>query len=131
MKKSRLTYATYATLLALCLTGCVTVQPNVEPVHAFRGIPLIPQDWYRTAYEEMEACMGMKGNYDALEFLVVRDGRMGEYEGIWSQKNRIFIAEGFEFHGPLLKHEFGHHIAQELHPGPDALLAKCGVLTIP
>lgn len=110
------------------LFACVTIAPE-QPVRAFRAIPLIPEAWYRLAYEEMEACLGKRGDFDAIEFYVVRDGRMKDYGGLWSWRDRIYIAEGQEMNGPLMKHEFGHHIVQAAHgPGFDAKLAACGAL---
>ncbi len=76
---------------------------------------------YRTWYSQIEACSGLKGNYDALTLQGAKSIAVGSdsYSGYWTPPHTITIRVETDwlYDETLVKHEFMHDLLQSgTHP---------------
>lgn len=95
------------------LSGCATVQPPSDARRIFDAKPLVPEEWYKRLYREVQECLGKQGPpFEWIEWYVVPAGNMGDDGGLWSYPNRLYIDERFVIHFGILKHELVHYADQ-------------------
>lgn len=122
-------------LIALALAACQN--PAAPPFPAFRWVTAPPS--YRTWYTEMEACSGLRGDYELLQFGVadaVIIGSDSTYKGGWLAPHTVVMRAGFELNEHYVKHEFMHDLLQRKatgdsrvdHPLEFFLTGPCGPL---
>lgn len=132
-----------AITLATLLLGCVTVRPAPVVVHqapprvyAYGGQPMVVESWYRDLHEHIEGCVGQKRSFDAITFLLVPPGALGERDGVptvgLQSGDHIFIDARFPMTAWLIGHELAHYISgksdvttEEERRAFQAILEKC------
>lgn len=112
-------------VLSLLLVACSS--PTGPSHHAPAGaIRHTPSAWYRTWWEETEACSGLTGRFDAVKWYVVPgvtsfshpagDGR--QLTGLAAGQH-IYLAEGYMQHPLVVRHEMLHVLLRRGgHPEP-------------
>lgn len=87
---------------------------------------------YRIWYAELEACSGLKGNYDALVLRTAQKIEVaGEtYSGYWERPHRITILVGMTYKKALVDHEFMHDLLQSPDHPAQFFNGNCGDLTV-
>lgn len=104
-------------------------------VYSFGAERLNPEVWFRQLHRDMERCLGARRDYGRIEWLVAREGVMGEagevaeggtVAGKWSRPNRIYLDARYVMHPGVIKHELGHYIKQQGDPlHDDPLFQMC------
>jgi hypothetical protein len=119
-----------ASVLISYLAGCrVMWTPEHQwPVRVFRAEPLEPEGWYRTVYDDVVKCVGKSRPYGDVEWYVVGAGRMGDWIGLFSPPNRIYLDERHVMDGYTLGHELLHYVTELGDEESDfqGLLNVCG-----
>jgi hypothetical protein len=85
--------------------------------------PMIAPDIYRTWWDKTEACSGLTGDFDRVEWLVVPGHGFacssGQCAGHWETDHRIFIASDWEQNELVVRHEMLHDLlGRPGHPSP-------------
>lgn len=111
MRRSRLVLAS----LLLATTAC-----RLEPAGASAWEPP-PQ--YREWFASTEACSGLRGDFDRIEWYVVPGHSFscpgGECAGHWTSNHVIYIAEDWVAHEMVVRHEMLHDLlGRSGHPEP-------------
>lgn len=92
---------------------------------------------YRVWWEELEACSGLSGDFDAVRFYVLPDRSSftvdgKTYWGYWSpQGNTITLAERWAMTEKLVKHEEMHALLQDTSHPAAYFNGACGDLSYP
>lgn len=109
-------------LFVLLLAACGSFDPT--------GIPEAPPAIYRQWYAETEACSGLTGDFDRIQWQHEYDIRNGDitYGGYWVHPHTIIIRDDFALVAWKVKHEMMHELLQ--HSGHPALYFEqvCGNL---
>ena len=111
-------------LLAIWLgvASCATLEPGPLPDGA---VPMTPAPTYAEWFTRTEACAGLSGDFEEIEWYVVPDvstfeTEMGDKVGLWEQTggvNRITIAGAYTEHEMVVRHEMLHELlGREGHP---------------
>jgi hypothetical protein len=100
-----------ATLLAACGFDPAGSQPWEPP-----GI-------YREWWAATEACSGLSGDFDRVEWMVVPgesfDCASGQCVGHWDPDHRIWLADEWKQHEMVVRHEMLHDLMRRSgHPDP-------------
>jgi hypothetical protein len=100
-----------ATLLAACGFDPAGSQPW-EPPAAY-------QQWWA----ETEACSGLSGNFDRIEWMIVPGESFpcpsGDCVGHWDPGHKIFLASDWTGHEMVVRHEMLHELMRRSgHPNP-------------
>lgn len=115
-------------LLAVLLGGC---DVPMEPLPA-GAVAIVPAAPYAMWWKRTEECAGRRGDFADVRWYVVPgvseflvDG--SPYHGYWwPQGNRIVLAEGSMFSGPLVRHEMLHAITREGGHSREDFVTRCG-----
>lgn len=87
------------------------------------AVPLATADRYREWWARTEACSGRTGDFDAIQWYVVR-GRdfacpTGRCVGRWEPNHRIYLAEAWVQSELVVRHEMLHALLGRAgHPAP-------------
>lgn len=118
-------------VLWLFLSACNILGPTTTDFVNQR--PMDPPAYYAGYYAEVEVCLGMAGDYGAIEWFVAdeinHDGV--EMAGIIHFPNRVTIREGQVHSTVTSKYEMIHHVLQkgdEIHD--TGVFARCAVPVI-
>ena len=100
-----------ATLLAACGFDPAGSQP-LEP-------PAVYQEWWA----KTEACSGLSGDFDRVEWMVVPGESFpcssGDCVGHWDPSHKIFLASDWSMHEMVVRHEMLHDLVRRSgHPSP-------------
>ncbi len=100
-----------ATLLAACGFDPAGSQ-SWEP-------PAIYREWWAAT----EACSGLSGNFDRVEWMIVPgesfECASGQCVGHWDPDHKIFIADEWKEHEMVVRHEMLHDLMRRSgHPNP-------------
>jgi hypothetical protein len=101
--------------LVLLLGGCGFDVAGEAPMDA----PAMYREWWA----KTEACSGLSGDFDQIEWLVVPGSGFpcssGQCAGHWESKHRIFIAGDWTKNEMVVRHEMLHDlIGRPGHPNP-------------
>ena len=105
-----------ASFLSLTLVlGC-----SFEPEGA---IPLAAPPVYREWWARTEACSGLTADFDAIEWSIVPGSKFpcpnGTCVGRWEPGHRIYVAETWQHHEMVVRHEMLHDLLRRSgHPNP-------------
>ncbi|HEX5388028.1 MAG TPA: hypothetical protein VFW66_15105 [Gemmatimonadales bacterium] len=107
--------AAVGALAAATVAGCSSFEPTGD--HR-----IAPPAEYRAWFAETQACSGLKGNFDRIEWYEVDGGSFdcpgGKCVGRWNANHRIFIASDYLESEMVVRHEMLHELIG--HPGhPD------------
>jgi hypothetical protein len=90
--------------------------------------PAGSQSWdppaiYREWWDDTEACSGLSGNFDRIEWMVVPGESFacssGECVGHWDPGHTIYLASTWTMHEMVVRHEMLHELLQRSgHPSP-------------
>ena len=85
--------------------------------------PLDPPAVYRTWWERTEACSGLSGNFDRIDWMIVPGGSFscpsGQCVGRWEPGSKIYLAEEWQMHEMVVRHEMLHALMRRSgHPNP-------------
>lgn len=102
-------------LLALLLPGC--------GFNVAGDAPMDPPPVYRTWWAQTEACSGLAGDFDRVEWLVVPGHSFpcssGNCAGHWQPGHQIFLASDWTMNELVVRHEMLHDLLQHSgHPDP-------------
>ena len=101
--------------LALLLGACGFEPAGSQPWEA----PAIYREWWA----ETEACSGLSGNFDRVEWMVVPGQSFpcssGDCVGHWQPGHTIFLASDWTQHEMVVRHEMLHELMRRSgHPNP-------------
>jgi len=104
-----------AALLALALAGCGFDPAGDQPMAA--------PDVYRTWWAKTEACSGLTGDFDRVQWEVVPGASFtcssGHCAGHWESDHRIWIAGEYLNNEMVVRHEMLHDLlGHSGHPSP-------------
>jgi hypothetical protein len=103
--------------ISVLLAGCSPFEPANDR-------PLDPPAPYRQWWAKTEACSGLSGNFERVQWFVVPgyqfDCPTGECVGRWeSEGHRIYLAEDWVENEMVVRHEMLHDlIGHPGHPNP-------------
>lgn len=85
--------------------------------------PMTAPDVYRVWWDKTEACSGLSGDFDRVEWLVVPGHGFtcssGQCAGHWESDHRIFIAQDWAQNEMVVRHEMLHDLlGRPGHPNP-------------
>jgi hypothetical protein len=85
--------------------------------------PMTAPDVYRLWWDKTEACSGLSGDFDRVEWLVVPGHGFtcssGQCAGHWESDHRIFIAQDWAQNEMVVRHEMLHDLlGRPGHPNP-------------
>lgn len=102
------TFTIFLVALAACRGSELLWPADAEPFE--------PREWWRGWYAEVEACLGVSGDYDRVEWfhgtVVFRGDQRG---GAWYPPHRIVLTRGPYSGQRIVRHEMVHEIVQEPH----------------
>lgn len=104
-----------AVLALILLGGCGFDPAGEQAMDAPAG--------YRAWWAKTEACSGLSGDFDRVEWLVV-PGRgfacsSGQCAGHWESNHRIFLASDWTSNEMVVRHEMLHDLLERSgHPSP-------------
>jgi len=104
-----------AVLIFALLGGCGFDPAGEQPLDA----PAV----YRTGWNKTEACSGLSGDFDRIEWLVVPGHGFacssGQCAGHWESSHRIYIASDWTRNEMVVRHEMLHELLRRGgHPDP-------------
>ena len=107
----RISVVVLATLLAACGFDPAGSQPWEPP-------PVYQEWWAKT-----EACSGLSGNFDRVEWMIVPGESFpcssGDCVGHWDPGHKIFLASDWSMHEMVVRHEMLHDLMRRSgHPSP-------------
>ena len=109
-------------LLALTVFICACCASSPDYVYMFNSRPMSPEGWYEDLYDDTKACAKklklFNGNkYEDIQWFMAPPGSMkgGEYVGLSSKPNRIYIDAGYALEGWLIQHELSHYVLPMPH----------------
>lgn len=105
-----------AALVALSLTASCNLEPSGEQA-------MSPPSFYREWWARTEACSGLTGNFDKVQWFVVPghgfDCPSGKCAGRWESGHRIYLSADFDTNELVVRHEMLHElIGRPGHPDP-------------
>jgi hypothetical protein len=115
------------------LAACEMLAPP-SPLPATATV-MTPPEQYHTWWAATEACSGLTGDFNAIQWYVVPDSltfttESGEKVGLWSESSagtRIILAGAYADHELVVRHEMLHALLdREGHP-PQYFQTKCGL----
>jgi len=82
-----------------------------------------PPAVYREWWSQTEACSGLTGDFDSIEWLVVPGNSFscssGRCAGHWQSRHQIYIASDWTMHEMVVRHEMLHDLlGRPGHPNP-------------
>ena len=82
-----------------------------------------PPEVYRTWWTATEACSGLSGSFDRIEWMIVPgesfDCDSGQCVGHWTRDHKIYIASNWKDHEMVVRHEMLHELMRRSgHPNP-------------
>ncbi len=82
-----------------------------------------PPAVYRAWWAKTEACSGLTGNFDRVEWMIVPGESFacssGECVGHWDPGHKIYIASDWTHHEMVVRHEMLHDLMRRSgHPSP-------------
>lgn len=124
----------YCLALLGTLAACEALGP-AEPLPARAQLVSTPPDIYRDWWIKTEACSGLSGSFDRIQWYVVPDVQTfqtdaGEKVGLWTHSSegvRIIIAGDYESNELVVRHEMLHALLdREGHP-TEYFHDRCGL----
>jgi hypothetical protein len=111
LRRARLPLVALATLFAACGFDPAGSQPW-EP-------PAVYQEWWTRT----EACSGLSGDFDRVEWMIVPGESFpcasGNCVGHWDPGHKIFLASDWTDHEMVVRHEMLHDLMRRSgHPSP-------------
>jgi len=111
LHRPRLSLVVLATLLVACGFDPAGSQPWEPPAV------------YRQWWAETEACSGLSGNFDRVEWMTVPGASFpcssGDCVGHWDPDHKIFLASDWTLHEMVVRHEMLHDLMRRSgHPSP-------------
>jgi hypothetical protein len=111
LHRARTILVAYAAFLAACGFDLAGSQPW-EP-------PAVYQEWWG----KTEACSGLSGNFDRVDWMIVPGPSFrcssGNCVGHWGPEHKIFIASDWAQHEMVVRHEMLHELMRRSgHPSP-------------
>ena len=102
-------------ILVLALAGCGFDVQGDQPMAA--------PDVYRTWWAKTEACSGLTGDFDRVQWEVVPGASFtcssGQCAGHWQSDHRIWIADQYVNNEMVVRHEMLHDLlGHSGHPNP-------------
>jgi hypothetical protein len=99
----------------LALSGC-----GFDPVG---DVPLDPPPVYREWWAKTQACSGLQGDFDRLQWSVIEGSSFscssGQCAGHWRDDHHIFLAGDWAMDEMVVRHEMLHDmIGRPGHPAP-------------
>lgn len=81
--------------------------------------PAVYQEWWA----KTEACSGLSGDFDRVEWMVVPGESFpcssGDCVGHWDPSHKIFLASDWSMHEMVVRHEMLHDLVRRSgHPSP-------------
>ena len=116
----------------LAIGGCSSFSPG-EPELPAGAIPISPRLEFRGWFERTEACSGISGQFQRIQWFVVPGAETfqtsaGPKVGMWEKNGgmaRIVIAGRYLEHEMVVRHEMLHHLLdREGHPA-EFFVTKC------
>jgi hypothetical protein len=100
---------------AILLTACGFDPAGSQPWEA----PAVYREWW----DKTEACSGLSGNFDRVEWMVVPGESFrcssGNCVGHWEPGHTIFLASDWTMHEMVVRHEMLHDLMRRSgHPSP-------------
>jgi hypothetical protein len=85
--------------------------------------PWEPPAVYRAWWEKTQACSGLSGNFDRVEWMIVPGESFtcssGQCVGHWDPGHKIFLAADWSMHEMVVRHEMLHDLMRRSgHPSP-------------
>ena len=82
-----------------------------------------PPEVYRTWWAATEACSGLSGSFDRIEWMIVPgesfECASGQCVGHWARDHKIFLASNWKDHEMVVRHEMLHELMRRSgHPNP-------------
>ena len=82
-----------------------------------------PPQVYRTWWAATEACSGLSGSFDRIEWMIVPgesfECASGQCVGHWERDHKIFLASDWKDHEMVVRHEMLHELMRRSgHPNP-------------
>jgi hypothetical protein len=123
----------YCLGLLSTLAACEMLAPP-SPLPATAQVMTPPAE-YREWWSETEACSGLQGTFEQIQWYIVPDSmsfttETGEKVGLWSESSagtRIIIAGAYAEHELVVRHEMLHALLnREGHP-TEYFQTKCGL----
>jgi hypothetical protein len=104
------------TTLALVLLAACGFDPGDDS-------PMAPPPVYRDWWAKTEACSGLRGDFDRVEWSVVPGSSFpcssGKCAGHWEPGHRIYLAESWTTNEMVVRHEMLHDLLNRGgHPDP-------------
>lgn len=113
-------------LLVLALTACGSDIMGLREAVPYDS-PIL-----RPLWQEIEACSGVRGDFDAVRFYLAPNGikRDGEWAGgLWDQNgNKIYLTPPYKDDPRTIKHEEMHALLQTRDHPPQYFNGVCGNL---
>jgi hypothetical protein len=111
LHRARFPLVAFAALLAACGLDPAGSQ-SWDP-------PAVYQDWWG----KTEACSGLSGNFDRIEWMIVPGPSFpcssGDCVGHWDPGHKIFLASDWTTHEMVVRHEMLHELMRRNgHPSP-------------
>jgi hypothetical protein len=117
------------------LWGC---NSSTEPLPAGAALLDPAPDSYRTWWQEVEACSGRTGNFDAISWYYVPNvgvfpvGTNPNVDGYWQPYHHSITLAGFKIYDALLvRHEALHAILNTVDHPAEYFVQKCGSIVAP
>jgi hypothetical protein len=95
--------------------AALSCQMATDPALPGDAVRFVPPPVYAQWWATTEACSGIKGSLDAIQFYkvpnasTIPDNTYGEVAAYWSPaSNRIVLADFYEMQGQLVRHEMLH-----------------------
>lgn len=119
------------------VAGLWTCDSPTEPLPA-GAIPLNAPTNYRTWWQEVEACSGRTGNFDAISWYFIPNvgvftvGSNPNLTGYWQPYHHSITLAGFKVNVPdLVRHEELHAILRTVDHPAEYFVQKCGSIVSP
>ena len=85
--------------------------------------PWEPPAVYREWWQKTQACSGLSGNFDRVEWMIVPGESFtcssGQCVGHWDPGHKIFLASNWSMHEMVVRHEMLHDLMRRSgHPSP-------------
>ncbi|HJQ11408.1 MAG TPA: hypothetical protein VJ840_10300 [Gemmatimonadaceae bacterium] len=104
----------------------------VDPALPGDAIRFTPPPVYAQWWTSTEACSGITGSLDAVEFYripnasTIPDKTYGEVAAYWSPaSNRIVLADFYEMQGQVVRHEMLHALLRVSGHPPEYFQGRC------
>ncbi|MGE0552243.1 MAG: hypothetical protein AB7R55_02310 [Gemmatimonadales bacterium] len=122
----------FSLLVLLVIGGCSSLSPS-DLLLPSGALPVAAPATYKAWFGRTEACSGLNGRFEAIEWYVVPGVESfptaaGPKVGMWERSGavaRIIVAGAYQDHEMVVRHEMLHHLLdREGHPS-DYFVSRC------